>query len=208
MSARAPFNWTQGPGRKMLTRVAASVLLIGLTAVAFYLFLYADLVDRLDKQRREEMSLATQVADMKRVLEAYQFDLAELATLQKQQRELNSVLPETTEYPAFLSAVQGVANVSGVELQGWTPQDEIVQKYFAKVPMKLVLTGRYHQIAKFFYGVGQLDRIINVENIALTPAKASADEPVLRVECLATSFHSIPARTATPAAGSAPGAKP
>ena len=42
----------------------------------------------------------------------------------------------------------------------------MVQKFFARVPMKLTLPGKFHQIAKFFYGVGQLDRIINIENIA------------------------------------------
>ena len=39
------------------------------------------------------------------------------------------------------------------------------QEFFAKVPMKLTLAGKFHQVAKFFYGVGQLDRIINIENI-------------------------------------------
>ena len=203
------FNWSLGTGKQPLTRFAAGALLVVITAGAFYVFLYADLADRLEKQKREERSLTTQLADMKRVLDGYQHDLADLAELQKQQRELNAVLPETTEYPAFLSAVQAVANVSGVALQGWTPQDEVAQKYFAKVPMKLALTGRYHQIAKFFYGIGQLDRIINIENIGLTPAKIPGDEAMLRVDCLATSFHSIPARTMAPGAPSAPaGAKP
>ena len=33
--------------------------------------------------------------------------------------------------------------------------------------MRLELTGRFHQVAKFAYDIGRLDRIINVENIQL-----------------------------------------
>jgi type IV pilus assembly protein PilO len=195
-----------GPKQQMATRVAAGALLVSLVAAAFYLFVYADLADRIEKQKREEKSLAGQLVESKKGLESYQRDLAELAQLQRQQRELNAILPETTEYPAFLSAVQGVANISGVALQSWTPQDEVVQKYFARVPMRLSLTGKYHQIARFFCGVGQLDRIINVENIALSQVKNQADEATLKAECLATSFHSLPTRPA--GSGAAPTGKP
>jgi type IV pilus assembly protein PilO len=61
------------------------------------------------------------------------------------------------------------------------------------VPMKVNVSGRYHQIAKFFYQVGQLDRIINMENISLqesAKAKAGGDI-VLNVTALATAFHLV-----------------
>lgn len=195
-----------GPKQQLATRIVGGVLLVGLVAAGYYLFVYADLADRIEKQKREEKSLQGQLVDSKKGLESYQRDLAELAQLQRQQRELNAILPETTEYPAFLSAVQGVANISGVALQSWTPQDEVVQKYYAKVPMRLSLSGKFHQVARFFYGVGQLDRIINVENIALVQNKTQGDETTLKADCLATSFHSVPARPAGSAA--APTGKP
>jgi len=57
--------------------------------------------------------------------------------------------------------------------------------------MKVTLVGRYHQVAKFFYGVGQLDRIINMENISLTDPKLQGDDVVVKAEALATAFRSV-----------------
>ena len=62
--------------------------------------------------------------------------------------------------------------------------------------MKLALSGKFHQIAKFFNGVGQLDRIINIENISLKNPKVNGDEVDVDVECLATAFRSTKASDA------------
>ncbi|HEV8245142.1 MAG TPA: type 4a pilus biogenesis protein PilO, partial [Polyangiaceae bacterium] len=118
-------------------------------------------------------------------------DLADLADRQQRQRELNKILPTTTEYPAFLSSLQNVANVAGIALTAWTPNPEVTQQFYARVPMKLELLGRYHQIAKFFYGVGQLDRITNVENIVIKDPKEQGEDVIVKVEALATAFRAI-----------------
>nr|HMR05220.1 type 4a pilus biogenesis protein PilO [Polyangiaceae bacterium] len=47
------------------------------------------------------------------------------------------------------------------------------------------------QVAKFFYGVGQLDRIINMENISITEPKQEADEVSVKAEVLATAFRAL-----------------
>ena len=57
--------------------------------------------------------------------------------------------------------------------------------------MRIELTGRFHQIAKFAYELGKVDRIINVENIELTDPAIVGDEVILKARCLATAFHAI-----------------
>jgi type IV pilus assembly protein PilO len=57
--------------------------------------------------------------------------------------------------------------------------------------MKVELTGKFLQIARFFYNVGQLDRIINMENISMTEPRMVDDEIVLKTEALATAFHVV-----------------
>ena len=178
-------------------------LLAALTAIVYYVVWYGDVSDAIDKQKRQEQALRTDLAQAQQSEFAYHKDLAELTDRQQRQRELNKILPEKTEYPAFLSALQGVANVAGVSLQGWSPQEEVVQKFFARVPMKLTVLGKFHQVAKFFYGVGQLDRIINIENIVLMQSKTKNDELELKVDCLATAFHTLPS-SVKPATGSKP----
>jgi type IV pilus assembly protein PilO len=73
--------------------------------------------------------------------------------------------------------------------------------------MKVSLTGRYHQIAKFFNGVGQLDRVINMENISLTDPKPEGEDVVVKVEALATAFRAKPETAEDKAAAQKRGAK-
>jgi type IV pilus assembly protein PilO len=183
-----------------VTRSVIGAVLVVLLGFAYYVLFYGDVADAIAKEKRQQQTLETDLAKAKQSQFEYQRDLADLAQLKQRQRELNTVLPESTQYPAFLSSIQGVANVSGITLQGWTPQEEIVQKFFAKVPMRLSLQGKYHQVAKFFYGVGQLDRIINIENISLTQPKTVGGDVELKVECLATAFHTLPSKAPTLAA--------
>ena len=42
-----------------------------------------------------------------------------MAEREQRQKELSAILPPTTEYPQFLSAVQSAANDSGVSLSAW-----------------------------------------------------------------------------------------
>jgi type IV pilus assembly protein PilO len=188
----------------LLGKSLVGFLLAGLVAIAYYVVWYGDVSDAIDKQKKQEATLKSELALVQQSEFEYHKDLAELTERQQRQRELNKILPETTEYPAFLSALQGVANVAGVQLQGWSPQEEVVQKFFARVPMKLTIVGKFHQVAKFFYGVGQLDRIINIENISLKEPKTKGDELDLKVDCLATAFHTLPNTTKPAAAGQKP----
>ena len=72
--------------------------------------------------------------------------------------------------------------------------------------MRLQLTGRFHQIAKFIYEVGKQDRIINMENLELTDPKVEGEDVVLKANCLATTFHLLKkTASATPAAAPAGG---
>jgi type IV pilus assembly protein PilO len=190
----------------LLTKIAVGFIMAGLTAVAYFLLFYSDVSDAIARQKKQELTLKTDLATAQQSEFEYHKDLAELAEKQQKQRELNKILPETTEYPAFLSAVQGVANVSGVSLQGWSPMDEVTQKFFARVPMRLTLQGKFHQVAKFFYGVGQLDRIINIENISLVNPKVTGSDITIKVDCLATAFHTLAAAPAN--ANKTAGSKP
>jgi type IV pilus assembly protein PilO len=170
-------------------RVGVGALLLALTGVAYYVVFYGDLASAIEAAQSREQQLNTDLADARKAEFAYQKDLAELNDRQQRQRELNKVLPVTSEYPAFLSAVQNVANVAGVDLIAWTPSPEVPEQFYVRVPMKLEVSGRYHQIAKFFYGVSQLDRIINLENVNLGKPEVKGEDVLVHADVLATAFR-------------------
>jgi type IV pilus assembly protein PilO len=169
---------------------------------------FTDVSSKIDRAVRQAGEMQAELAKQQQAQASYLVDRDELVMRQQRQRELNKVLPADSEAAAFLSSIQQVSNVSGVDLQGWKPEEEQSQTFFAKVPMRLELQGRFHQIAKFMYEIGRLDRIINVENIALSDPKLQGDDVVLKVKCLATTFHALKPKTAPAAPGAAPAAPP
>jgi type IV pilus assembly protein PilO len=182
-------------------RIGVGGALILLIAGVYWLIFYTDVSSRITAVENQRKQLDTQLAATKVAQASYVQDKADLGNLQQHERELNKELPADTQIAEFLSSIQQVSNVSGVDLKAWQPLDEKAETFYSKVPMKLELNGRFFQIAKFAFEVGKLERIINVENIEISEPKVEGDEIHLKARCLATTFHTP--KIAAPAASSA-----
>src|SRR5262245_20339145 len=187
-------------------KIGVGVVFCVLIGVAYYVLLHTDVAARTDREAAKTEELKSELSKVKQAQASYFADKDELAMRQHKQRELNKVLPTETEAATFLSALQAVSNISGIDLKAWAPMEEVPQTFYAKVPMRLTIAGRFHQIAKFVYEVGKQDRIINMENLELSDPKLEGEDVVLKATCLATTFHLIKAPTPTPGAPGAPGA--
>ena len=166
-------------------KVGVGFLFVVLIGLLYFVVFYSDVDNDLTQAQRQEGQLKTQLAEAEKSREEYQKDADEKTRSEQQARERKKILPDDPETPTFLSALQDVATVSGVNLTSWSPTEEVPMEFYAKVPMRLTLSGKFHQVAKFFHGVGQLDRIINVEDIHIKKAKGDDVD----VECLATAFR-------------------
>ncbi len=170
--------------------LVGSAMLI-LPAAGYYIVFHSEIQSEINAEGQKHVGLKDDLTAAKKAEHAYQKDLQELRERERNRRELVKILPATTEYPAFLSSIQNVANLVGVELQAWTPLEEVPEEFYARVPMRLELVGRFHHLAKFFYNVGQLERIINMENISLEKPEVVDGEIRLHAEVLATAFHAV-----------------
>lgn len=186
------------PGGSVLGRLSLPakfvfglVLTLVVGALYFVVF-FADIDGQISAAQGQRGALQAELAKAEEAKDAFQKDVEEKTRKQALEREQKKVLPDDAETPAFLSAVQQVATVSGVNLVSYKPEDEVAEDYYVRVPMSLAMRGRFHQIARFFYGVGQLDRVINVEDIEMrivVDPNASPEEVILEVRCLATAFR-------------------
>jgi type IV pilus assembly protein PilO len=187
-------------------KIGAGAGLCALIAFVYWFIFYSDVASKIEGAQRQKATLNDNLAQQQQVQASYFADRAELALREQRAKELNKVLPADTEEDAFLSSVQQASNTAGIDLKGYTPKDEVPQAFYAKIPMALELSGRFHQIAKFAYELSKVDRIINVENIQLTEPTVVGDDVVLKGRCLATAFHALappPVASAAPA-GAAP----
>lgn len=191
MAAKTP---AAAPGGSALERlppiakVGVGFLFAVLIGVLYFVVFYSDVDNDMTNAKNREKALRQQLSAAEKSREEYQKDADEKTRREQQAREQKKILPDDPEMPAFLATIQDVATVSGVNLTSWSPTEEIPEEFYAKVPMKLTLTGKFHQVVKFFHGVGQQDRIINVEDIRIKKEKPEADE--VQVECRATAFRS------------------
>ncbi len=174
-----------------------AMLMVSVGAL-YYMVSYQDIDKQIRSARQEKATSLEELDGQKRAQATFLTDRDELVLRQQRQRELDKILPEATEVASFLSSLQQVSNLSGVELSGWQPLDERVESFYAKTPMRLELRGRFHQIAKFVREVGRLDRIIHVENIELFDPQDLGTDISLRARCLATALHQVAAKQGTP----------
>ncbi len=190
---------------KIVAGVVAAVLVAGV----YWFFFFSDVSAKIEGANRQKDQLRKELATQQQAQASYFADRDELAVREQRARELNKVLPAEAQEDAFLSSVQSASNAAGIDLKGYAPQEEVSQNFYAKIPMKLEVSGKFHQIAKFTYELGKSDRIINVENIELTDPKLVGDEVILKGKCLATAFHALAPKTnPRGAAAPAPGGKP
>jgi type IV pilus assembly protein PilO len=196
--AKLPFPAKIGIG------AALSVLIL----FSYWFIFYSDVASKIAGAEQQKKQLHDQLIAQQQAQATYFADRGELALREQRSRELNKVLPPQPEEDVFLSSVQQASNTAGVDLKGYAPKDEVKQTFYAKIPMKIDMSGRFHQIAKFAYELGKVDRIINVEDIELSDPKVVGDDVVLTARCLATAFRALAptdtkATTTTPAPAAA-----
>jgi type IV pilus assembly protein PilO len=181
-------------------KVGVGVALSALVFFGYWFVFYSDVASKIEGATRQQKVLVDGLAQERLAEASYFADRGELTLREQHAREMNKALPPNAEEDAFLSSVQLASNAAGIDLQAYSPTDEVAQSFYSKIPMHLELTGKFHQIAKFAYELGKIERIINVENIELGDPRIVGDEIILHARCLATAFHAVAPRESPAAA--------
>ena len=98
---------------------------------------------------------------------------------------------------ALLSSLENLGAQSGLEFLLFQPQKEVNRNFYAEIPLKLEVTGPYHNVATFFDKVSRLSRIVNIGDVKMTATKAAktkSDTVILKTGCTATTYKFIEAK--------------
>ena len=127
-------------------------------------------LDELKTTQNEEITLKQTFSEKyaKAVnLEAYKQQLKEMrssfGTLLRQ-------LPNSTEIETLLTDISQTGISSGLEIDYFKPEGLSPKEFYAEYPIKLKVTGRYHEFAAFVSGVAALPRIVTLQDITIAPA--------------------------------------
>ena len=173
-------------------KVLLLVIVLGALSGGYFFALYQPLTDEIESAQQRKTQLDTEFAEAQERQTRFRELNALLAERQAVDRQNLSVLPADAEIPAFLQDLNRLAELSGLSIQQVEPRPEEPQELYVRLPVTLELRGRYHQIAKFFYNVSNLERAINMENLVLGEPESSDDgELRLSVNVLATTFRRL-----------------
>jgi len=168
-------------------------LVLVLLSAAYYALAYSSIDSRLEAAKQQRQQLQDQIRDAERREKQYLELTQELSKRETADRQNRRILPEDAEIAAFLQDLNRVAELSGLDIRLVEPRPEQRQELYSKIPVVLALTGRYHQLGKFFYNVSKLDRAISMENIRMTqPRQLPSGEVILNVDVRATTYRRPP----------------
>lgn len=171
-------------------KALALVGVLGLLSVAYYTLIHSSVSGDLDAAAQKQQQLQDQIRDAERREKQYLDLTQELANREVADRQNRRVLPEDAEIAAFLQDLNRVAELSGLTIRLVEPRPEQRQELYSKIPVVLALTGRFHQMGKFFYNVSKLDRAISMENIRMTqPKLLPSGEMIIDVDVRATTYR-------------------
>ena len=163
------------------------VLCIALVVAAYFLDTTKQKA-QLDKVIAEEQGLRT-IFSAKQAkaanLEAYKQQLDEMRT---SFGTLLRQLPNKTEIETLLTDISQTGISAGLEINYFKPEGLRPKEFYSEYPIKLKVTGRYHEFAEFISGVAALPRIVTVQNIAIKPAEPK-DGVKLSMELTAVTYQ-------------------
>jgi len=172
-------------------KIAILGVLLALAAVGYWFVSYSASAEELDRATNEYTQIQGAKQAALQAKASYDRDRRRLDELKANFGQQLKELPTDTQMSAFLDNLNTQAELVGLTLKSVEPTNEETTENYVRIPVKLKLEGSFHQMAKFFYLVGNLDRIINIENINLVVGKAKEAGIMLAVDTLATTFRSL-----------------
>ena len=121
-------------------------------------------VERLVQQEAELKSTFSMKKGMVVNLPAYQTQMGEIEDLLS---ELVAQLPDSSEVPRLLVEITEAGKQRGLEFLVFDPLEEIQREFYALLPIRVEVSGTYHQLAGFISHLSALPRIVTVGDMSI-----------------------------------------
>jgi type IV pilus assembly protein PilO len=164
------------PGRWPLVVHIAAVALsfLALSVLLTYFLVWQEKSTELQQAQSQEQTLRTEfkTKHAKAVnLEVYK---QQLKDIERSFGALLRQLPGKTEVPNLLVDISQTGLSAGLQEKLFQPQTEVKKDFYAELPIKIRLTGSYHQFGEFVSGIAALPRIVTLHDIEIKPDSKDA----------------------------------
>ena len=169
LDPRAPGRWPL-PVRAG----AVAVYLVLLTGLITYFFVWQSQRPDLDRYQNEEQNLRDEFH--RKHAKAVNLDVykQQLKDIERSFGALLRQLPGKTEVPNLLVDISQTGLAAGLSEKLFQPGGEQRRDFYAELPIKIRLSGSYHQFGEFVSGIAALPRIVTLHDIDIKPDSKDA----------------------------------
>jgi len=180
LNTRDPGTWPAAP-----KLVALLAILVVLPVIGFFLDTKNQL-NELEQGREQEAKLKQEYLDKKK--QAINLDLhrQQLREIDTQFGALLRQLPNKSQMDALLVDINQAGLGRGLQFELFKPAPaETVREFYAELPITVKVVGTYHDMGAFASDVGQLSRIVTLNDVAIQASK----DGVLTMDATARTFR-------------------
>jgi len=175
----------------LVFRVAViAIVFVVVLASGIYFFIIEDKMPQLKREQQTEQDLRVTFENKQRKAANYDAYRAQLAQMEQSFGTMLRQLPGETEIPSLIVDISQTGLAAGLQEKLFQPQGEVPKDFYAEKPIKIVLSGGYHEIANFVSGVAALPRIVTLHDIIITPEDATRFDQ-LTIETTAKTYRYI-----------------
>jgi type IV pilus assembly protein PilO len=155
-------------------RMAVITVIFAMVAgLGIYWFIIEDRLPALQRAQDDEEQLRLTFENKQRKAANYDDYKEQLARIEQQFGTMLRQLPGETEIPSLIVDISQTGLAAGLQEKLFIPQAEIPKDFYAEKPIKIRLTGGYHEIGNFVSGIASLPRIVTLHDISITPEDAN-----------------------------------
>lgn len=136
----------------------------------YHKLVYSKNAKIINEKREEHKNMSVDLAKAEQVAKSLPNVQKRYEILVKQWDKAKEMLPSTKEIPSLLEAITRVGMKAGVKFVLFEPQSIRTPKgqiLYSELPIKLSISGGFHQIGLFLSSIGNLPRIIDVSNLTM-----------------------------------------
>ncbi|MGI2217841.1 type 4a pilus biogenesis protein PilO [Shewanella baltica] len=144
-----------------------AILLALFVFAAGYFLVISDAVDIYTAEQDREVQLRDDFNNKYQLAANLKLYREQLATMEVQFAELLKMLPSENEMPGLLDDLTFVATDAGLRIQSLDWEPEIQRDFYIEFPIKMSVTGDYHQLGNMVSGVAKLPRIVSLHDFTI-----------------------------------------
>ena len=146
-----------------------AIVFVVVVGAGIWFTIVKDKYPQLQRAQEDEQTLRVTFENKQRKAANYDAYKAQLAQIEQSFGTMLRQLPGETEIPSLIVDISQTGLASGLQEKLFQPQPEIPRDFYAEKPIKIRLSGGYHEIANFVSGVAALPRIVTLHDINITP---------------------------------------